>query len=441
METGYSKADINTLPKVDFFMVQHFLSTNDKFRDANKRGKIERSNNPDYLKSAIGRVQYKIENGIYTIKAKVVPEHKVTSKQYSVVAIVDTKLEKIEDVYCESESDGCKAAAGGCKHAVAFLFFLYEKFASPSPTDTNCLWKVPQLARVDENIDNFDISNCAVTGVKRKTDTESGSGRFLQTLLEKCPKSHTNTALKYFKPTYEGDVCSMHNLMLEFKSKNSATYSFKNFISFCKSSMTEKACNFNEINTRGQDSSLWYHLKFGRITASKLYELSRCATPDGSLVHAVLGRSNKTTEAMERGLWLENKVVNIIKKYYPNVKRCGLFLHPRYPAFGASPDAINATTVFEIKCPFKKENKKYYVEDDGKLKDKVYSQIQLQMVMTQRENGVLVLARPGFEKSRNPEKLVEFYEIAFDETYITEIMKSSFKFWCKNIYPKLYENF
>lgn len=42
MQAGFLKADVNTLPKVDFFMVQHFLSTNDKFRDANKRGKIER---------------------------------------------------------------------------------------------------------------------------------------------------------------------------------------------------------------------------------------------------------------------------------------------------------------------------------------------------------------------------------------------------------------
>lgn len=84
-----------------------------------------RSSNPDYLNSAIGRVQYKIENDVYTVKARVVPEHKVTKKQNSVVAIVDTQLEQIEDVYCESESDGCKAAAGGCKHAVAFLFFLY----------------------------------------------------------------------------------------------------------------------------------------------------------------------------------------------------------------------------------------------------------------------------------------------------------------------------
>ncbi|XP_021701647.1 uncharacterized protein LOC110676787 [Aedes aegypti] len=441
MEAGFRKADINSLPKVDFYMVQHFLSTNDKFRDANKRGKIQRSSNPDYLKTAIGRVQYKIENDVFTVKARVVPEHKVTKRQYSVVAVIDNQEEEIKDVFCESESDGCKAAAGGCKHAVAFLFYLYEKYSSPSPTDTTCLWKVPQLARVDENIDNFDLSLHNPSGIKRKNDVENGSGRFLETLLGKCPDSHTNTALKYHKSTSQSDACCMYNLMLEFKSQPLSTNDSKAFISFCKCSISVQACTSIEVNTRGQNSSLWHRLKFGRITASKLYELSRCLTPDGSLVNAVMGYSSQTTEAMERGLRLENKVVDIISKHYKNVRRCGLYLHPRYPAFGASPDAINENTVFEIKCPFKEENIKYYINKNGKLKDKVNCQIHLQMVMTQKENGVLVLVRPGFEKNRNPEKFVEFHEVNFDKDFITKAMKSSYKFWCEHIFIKLYGRF
>lgn len=110
--------------------------------------------------------------------------------------------------------------------------------------------------------------------------------------------------------------------------------------------MTDQICKSIEISTRGQDSSLWFHLKFGRITASKLFDLSKCKTPDGSLVNSVLGFKTKSTEAMARGLRLEERVVAVLKKFYPNVKRCGLFLNPDYPAFGASPDAINETTVF-----------------------------------------------------------------------------------------------
>ncbi|EDS41036.1 conserved hypothetical protein [Culex quinquefasciatus] len=73
---------------------------------------------------------------------------------------------------------------------------------------------------------------------------------------------------------------------------------------------------------------------------------------------------------MARGLRLEERVVAVLKKFYPNVKRCGLFLNPGYPAFGASPDAINETTVFEIKCPLKEDNLKYYVNEDGEIQQK-----------------------------------------------------------------------
>lgn len=42
-------------------------------------------------------------------------------------------------------------------------------------------------------------------------------------------------------------------------------------------------------------------------------------------------------------------------------------LDPDYPTFGASPDAINETTVFEIKYPSKVDNFKYYVTKKGVL--------------------------------------------------------------------------
>ncbi|KAL0830148.1 hypothetical protein ABMA28_003605 [Loxostege sticticalis] len=49
-----------------------------------------------------------------------IPEHKVRSKQYTVSVIVNEEEEKIISALCED----CPAAAGGCKHAIAFLFWL-----------------------------------------------------------------------------------------------------------------------------------------------------------------------------------------------------------------------------------------------------------------------------------------------------------------------------
>nr|XP_029724149.1 uncharacterized protein LOC109403619 [Aedes albopictus] len=441
MESGFFKADTNTLPKVDFFMVQYFLATDEKFRDSNKQGKIERSSNPDYLKSAIGRVQLKIDGSLCTVKAKIVPEHRVTARQYSVVAIINTVEEQIVDVFCESEAQGCKAAAGGCKHAVAFIFYLYEKYSQPSPTDGTCLWKVPNLSKVEENIDRFNLANHRESGVSNRISIANGSGRFLQTLVTNCPPNTIVSALKYHQPFPEAEGYAMHCLVADFKETAEAKQNSKRFINFCKQTMLEDVCKRIETLTTGQDCSQWKLLKYGRITASKIFDLSRCKTGDGSLVRSVLGQTNFTTEAMKRGLRLENKAVKVIKARYQNVRKCGLFLNPDFPAFGASPDAINSSRVFEIKCPSKNENVKYYVDGNGHLQDKVKSQIHLQMVMTNRQKGVLVLVKPEFETSRNPYEHVDFYEIDLDVDYIEQIMTDSYKFWKVNIFSKLYSSF
>ncbi|XP_065086048.1 uncharacterized protein LOC135708036 [Ochlerotatus camptorhynchus] len=441
MEPGFSKADANTLPKVDFFMVQYFLTTNEKFRDANKRGKIERSSNPDYLKSSIGRVQLKIDGNLCTVKAKIVPEHKITARQYSVVAIINTADEKVVDIFCESDAQGCKAAAGGCKHAVAFLFYLYEKYSQPSPTDSICLWKVPNLSKVEENIDKFDLAKHRDSGVSNSNEVINGSGRFLQTLLSKCPSSATISALKYHQAFPKVEGYALHCLLIDFKESSEAKQSSKRFIQFCKRTMMDSVCKKIETITTGQDCSQWKLLKYGRITASKIFELSRCKTGDGSLVRSVLGQTSFTSEAMKRGLRIEDKAVKAIRMRYQNVRRCGLFLSPDYPVFGASPDAINSSTVFEIKCPSKSDNVKYYVDVNGNLQEKVKSQIHLQMIMSNRKKGVLVLVLPEFEKSRNPLKFVEFYEINLDVDYIQQKMTDSYKFWKTNIFNKLFTSF
>lgn len=395
------------------------------------------------MNTAIGRVQFKIINGIYILKAKVVPEHRITKTKYDVAATIDTVKEEIIDVSCEDGSGGCKAAAGGCKHAVAFLFYLYHKHTMPSPTETTCLWSMPQLSKIDENVDNFNLSTYNPTGAMAITPAArtAGSGRFLQTLLQKCPTDAIVTSLKFYQSLPCSNAYTLYALLLDYKQNPTARQSYEQFDDFCKITLKKNICSKIEIDTRGQNNSQWYQLKFGRITASKVYDLSRCRTGDGSLVNSILGHQTETTEAMERGLRLEEKVVEIIKTRYNNVKRCGLFLHPDYPVFGASPDAINESIVFEIKCPNKPENKKYYIDADSSLKNKVKSQILLQMLLSGREKGVLVLVLPGFEKSRNPQQYVECFEVQKDLPFLTDVMKSSYEFWAGNIFDKLYEKF
>lgn len=65
----------------------------------------------------------------------------------------------------------------------------------------------------------------------------------------------------------------------------------------------------DEKTTNQANNVLWFELRYGRITASKIYELSRCKKGDGVLVKQILGcRKIKLTSAMERGKLLEKDV-------------------------------------------------------------------------------------------------------------------------------------
>lgn len=54
---------------------------------------------------------------------------------------------------------------------------------------------------------------------------------------------------------------------------------------------------------------MWFKLRYGRITASKIYELSRCKKGDGVLVKQILVNSKiKLTSVLERGKLLEKHI-------------------------------------------------------------------------------------------------------------------------------------
>ncbi|GBP79461.1 hypothetical protein EVAR_48925_1 [Eumeta japonica] len=74
--------------------------------------------------------------------------------------------------------------------------------------------------------------------------------------------------------------------------------------------------------------------KYGRVTASKVYEVSRYQTDDGTLISIIMGGMVPDTPAMKRGRYLENEVQEIAsKKPEKNIKNCGLFISQKYPIF------------------------------------------------------------------------------------------------------------
>lgn len=82
--------------------------------------------------------------------------------------------------------------------------------------------------------------------------------------------------------------------------------------------MSENLYKEAEERTKNQkDDALWHELRFGRITASNIYEVSRCHTAEGNLVHRII-RATKVYDNihMERGRKLEKLVIAEIEKEF-----------------------------------------------------------------------------------------------------------------------------
>lgn len=92
--------------------------------------------------------------------------------------------------------------------------------------------------------------------------------------------------------------------------------SAEDFLKHTEENMSEDLCKEGERKARDQSHNvLWHELKFGRITASNIYESSRCQTVDGNLVHRIIGVAKVyDNKHMERGRKLEDAVIAEIEK-------------------------------------------------------------------------------------------------------------------------------
>ncbi|GBP11999.1 hypothetical protein EVAR_5845_1 [Eumeta japonica] len=102
----------------------------------------------------------------------------------------------------------------------------------------------------------------------------------------------------------------MHQLVYEFKNK-----SVEDFLK--KVQISPPLIKQVEEETREQsESDLWFQLRYGRITASRAHEVSRCKTNDGTLVSLILGGKIPDTPSMKRGRILEDEDLKPLFCFY-----------------------------------------------------------------------------------------------------------------------------
>ena len=130
-------------------------------------------------------------------------------------------------------------------------------------------------------------------------------------------------------------------------------------------------------------------MRFGRLTASNIYEASRCQTPEGSLVNRIIGIAKSyESKYMKRGTELEPQVISETEKMLNcKIERSGLHIIPSLPMLGASPDGICSEFIVEVKCPCSEKNIDHYL-CNGEISNKCKGQMNLQMLATGKKKGL-----------------------------------------------------
>ncbi|KAJ8896602.1 hypothetical protein PR048_001946, partial [Dryococelus australis] len=229
--------------------------------------------------------------------------------------VVDTATETVLSVTCED----CPASQGGCKHGVGFLMLVHRRSEEPSPTSVECYWKKSVLSSVGSSI-KFVFQNLPQ--------------KFLIHFYSNSKKDHNITHLKHITEEKNPSL-SLQVLLHNFVHVNENSVNQELFLQFCSQTTYSDFCSLAVKNT----------LRYGNITASKLYEVAHCYSFDGSLVEKIL-------------------------------------------VFGASPDALGKDYVVEIKCSASLKSKTLYIRRYGEVKPKHKAQMNLQMLLCNKKKAI-----------------------------------------------------
>lgn len=308
--------------------------------------------------------------------------------------------------------------------------------ATPSVTSTECYWKKSALASSvtsKELLTAEDISTHKFVDLPKDEIEDFVSG-----CMSDLKRSQSKALILLHAE--EQTSLALFHLMIAFKrdiGKEDAAL----FLDFCRGKMTPAEIKrVADMSVNQASSSFWFAMRQWRVTASTLHEASVCQTDDGALVKKIKGAAKVETPAMLRGKKLEPLVRKALeKKLSVKTTETGLILNSDFPVFGASPDGlITETHVLEIKCPSTKETfNKYFSQDRTKPAPRYMAQIQLQMFMCNKNEGIFCVADPAFTAE---EPITTELYVPYDKEFTESILRKAEAFWVKSIFPKLYDS-
>ncbi|GBP63274.1 hypothetical protein EVAR_89064_1 [Eumeta japonica] len=228
----------------------------------------------------------------------------------------------------------------------------------------------------------------------------------LEKFLEEARKRKLEDCeLIKYQPSYSQTVTqavSMHQLVYEFKNK-----SVEDFLK--KVQISPPLIKQVEEETREQsESDLWFQLRYGRITASRAHEVSRCKTNDGTLVSLILGGKIPDTPSMKRGRILEDEVRKQWNVELKKINKCGLILNSKYPMIAGSQMEFLRMAEDSI-CespPRKRMRRKYLTVTDRRLP---WSVLPQNLTPTQRARTLAIYIKLiSINRYRQARQAMEF---------------------------------
>ena len=159
-----------------------------------------------------------------------------------------------------------------------------------------------------------------------------------------------------------------------------------------------------QIHNCQQGTEEWFACRLGKLTASVAKTISIAGKGLDTLclekaTEILTGKPNESykNEAMENGNLLEAEARAIYElETGANVTQVGFVEENEY--VGVSPDGlVGDDGLIEIKCPTNKTYTQYLL--DGKIKPEYYSQMQMQIFITERLWCDYVVYNPNFKKS------------------------------------------
>ncbi|XP_059469761.1 uncharacterized protein LOC132193234 [Neocloeon triangulifer] len=451
---GFEKATSNNLPNVPFFMLVDFLMLIRNQNPASRHYKDDHNMRRQYTDAAVGFVQVmtkRDENGCqqWTVLAKVTPETSVRNEPYNVqLSCTSSKVLKLK---CY----GCPAQNMVCKHCLVLLSWVhYRSSVDESCTSVPCYWRKSLLSSI--NTDK-PAASIVPNGKKRKrTSAYAKDGSFLDDLKQLEVANSDNNAGFAIRSMFRAQVMDtnsplcLHNIACDLlrTDSNVNLAGFLDLVTISLRNCEPHYFKYVQNETRNQSlSPLWYTLRYGRITASIFYEASRWKR-GSTLVRKVFGAKFKPTEAMRRGLALEEKLrKQFARENNVKVSEGWLCLSAEYPLYGASPDGVGKNFIIEIKSPFRNENVTNFVRD-GKPTPKVLAQILLQLRLSNKTRCYLLIPDENYEKNGfYSQFVIDFNAKATEQSevddynekqkFFKKCLDRSNKFWRHSIYPRL----